>query len=278
MESFLYYFSFVIFNKNLSTKTYTLLLNNEIIAENFTLSKPLVDISTIRIEFGNYVSGTGYVATDKFNLYDKVEFLEISEVECLQNGSVVEGEGADAVLTTLRNKVDTTMININDIKFFAEGEELRFKDYNLNENQLIINLLTQLEAGYEYKVEISYTVGEKTYKTAYSFLTPLGENEGITSPEFVIEDSNIKFTANVQCNENKTVRVIIAKFENNIMTEIESCNAELTANTGNFIESPAIYFDDSENITYKIYIWNDWTNRTAIGNKMFESSNRMTDL
>ena len=263
---------------NFNTKTYTLFLNDEIFAENFTLSTELVDISRIRIEFGNYVSGAGYIATDKFNLYDKMEFLSISEVNCLKNGNVTSGEGADVVELALNNTVDTTVTNIKNVKLFAEGKILSFKDYSLNENIIKINLLNSLEAGCTYNLEIGYTVDQKEYKASYSFTTPLENNEGIINSEFIIEDSEIKFTAEVYCEESKTAKVIIVKYDNKIISEIDSFDVDLTSGMNNFIESPSMHFDDGVNISYKIYIWNSWADRTAIGNKIFEFSNCISDL
>lgn len=263
---------------DLRTGKYTMILNGDVIADNYTLNKSLGSLSAIRLEVGNYSEGEAFIATNKFNIYDKTEFLSVTEAAFKKEGTDVLGEGADTVILTLKDKVDTASTKINEVKFFAEDKELKLNDFSVNENKMILNLKNILEAGYSYKVRIGYTFDSKEYISEYSFETPLENNEGIEDGSFVVKDSEIKFTANVKSNTEKTARVIIAKFENNILTEIKSCDVDLTGNSDNYIESSAVYYDDSENVTYKIYIWSSWADRTAIGNKIFEFSNCMTDL
>ncbi|MCR4720061.1 MAG: hypothetical protein K5768_10580 [Firmicutes bacterium] len=274
---------------DLRTNKYTLIINGETVAQNYSLKNQLDGITAIRIEVAKYESGDAYVAINKFNTYEKVGFLSVSGVEYLKYNETseeydtVSGAGADKILLALNtsalvmkngSKKNDDSDGIDDVKLFAEGKAVSFEAGDIESGKLPIKPAYALEAGCSYKVELYYTFGQSKYKAEFSFETPLESGkEGIATPEFVMENESIKFTANVQSTENKTVQVIIAKFRNDIMEEIKACDALLTANSNTPVVSPAVTFEDGEDVTYKIYIWNGWADRTAIGNKIFELSN-----
>ena len=281
---------------DLRTNKYTLIINGETVAQNYSLKNQLGGITAIRIEVAKYESGDAYVATNKFNVYEKVSYLAVSDVGFLKYNTesetyeTVSGAGADKILLSLNtsalaikgdNKKNDGSDGIDDVKLFAEGRVINIEAGDIENGKLPImfpldknnNPTYSLDAGCSYKVELYYTFGQSKYKADFSFETPIESGEGIAASEFVIENENIKFTANVQSAETKTVQVIIAKFRNGIMEEIKACDVLLTANSNTSIVSPAVTFEDGEDVTYKIYIWNGWADRTAIGNKIFELSN-----
>ena len=278
------------------TSKYTLIINGETVAKNYSLKNQLDGITAIRIEVAKYDSnGTdAYVATDKFNVYEKVGYLSVSDVEFSTYNPKPE-TSADKILFTLNTsslglksagEKNDASDGIDEVKLFAEGKALDIEAGDIEDGKLPVtftldkdqNPTYSLDAGCSYKVELYYTFEKNKYKAEFSFETPLGNSEGVIAPKFVIDNENVKFTANVQSDEDKTVKVIIAKFKNNVMTEMKSCSVDLTSNNAVSVESPEMSFEDGEDITYKIYIWNDWTDRTSLGNRIFEYSNRASDF
>lgn len=149
------------------------------------------------------------------------------------------------------------------------------------ETVIMMTLNSNIKSDCTYKAVLTYETGEKEYNTEYAFKTDIDESTDnstiVKESEFKVEDKEIKFVAKVWSKEDKLgtdgVTVIIAKYKNDIMTEMKYTQVDLSAGNDENVTTPAITAEAG--VTYKAFIWNGWANgkRTSLTNKLFELSN-----
>ena len=146
---------------------------------------------------------------------------------------------------------------------------------------IMLTLNSNIKPDCTYKAVLTYETDKEEYNTEHAFKTDIDESAegstGVKESEFKAEDKEIKFTATVWSKEDKLgtdgVTVIIAKYKNDVMTEMKYTQVDLSGGNDKIVTTPAVTAEDG--VTYKAFIWNGWANgkRTSLTNKLFELSN-----
>lgn len=251
---------------NLPKGTYSLWLNNEKIMENNKLRDNVKKLTCVRWEFYNYETSPGYAAHSKFIISETVAYPTMDRVRYECEGVESDSDTADTFILRLTSPIDGKTIITKDFNLFIENKEIDFKSYEIVDGEIFVTLKYPVEQGCRYNAELVYLINGTEYKTSYGFESKITDI-GIKDYSYAINNRKIYADIDIQSKETTTATVIIVKFENKILKEIKSSTISLLAGQ-NSIKTPAVSYDSGDNVMYKVYLWNNLTDRISVCSKI----------
>lgn len=248
---------------NTVTGTYDLMLDNEVVAESYTMSSPIKSFSQFRLEYSNPENSNEIMGVSLF------EITRESDSPYFIDGSF--SDNGTKLILQAKETIDSSKFMVSGGELYCEGIAQKIGNVTISENNesVIINLARPIFYGCNYQAVVILKDDVTEYRISATVTAPADKNISISNDSFILSNGKITFNADVSASEQSAITVILAAYDKNGI--MQSCRwAENPVNDMSEIMSPEL--DYNEEFIYRAYLRDSWSNRRPINKKVYVHS------
>lgn len=255
----------IVCDVNLENSTYSLSLNGNQLAKNYSFSKSITSLSAVRFDMYNKQEGAASIGIGKFTVSQKYTYPYFESAE------FSGGLAASELIIKTGSKIDTSIFNFYEGFLLCEGNPVEIEGLSVGGDgqSVIFKLKYPVEASCEYTALAKYAANKNNYEISALVTAPYDESMGVVNARFITGTSNIAFSADFVNNtaDDKDALVIFAEYdESGVMVNCISQSAVVNGEVN--ITTSGLNYDSSHK--YKAYIRDSWASLKPINIKVYE--------
>ncbi len=255
---------------NIKRGTYSCWFDGEQLADNYALQVAVPDVSLLRFPYAPTTADASEICISNFEVYDITTYPYLISTDADANGMPLDTKD----ITAIFNKEIGKSFVLEKAQIMAGGGEKAVESciYSGELSAVSAKMLDYPTNSTEYQLLVSGKYNGFPMKSVISFKSAAGGFDAYNTG-FTTSSEGVSFFADIQndSGEDKNVLVLIIKYEDGIMTDAQSAEAQV-GDDGARITTPAVS-KDGKDVDIIAVIWDDWASRKPLNNNIYTYQN-----